>query len=80
MQKITRIKYRSDIQILRALAVIAVILFTLINQYLSMDIGVDIFFVISGFVISNLIYSKLSKNEFRLKEFIFKRSRESFQH
>ncbi len=74
MQKITRIKYRSDIQILRALAVIAVILFHIDKSIFKYGyIGVDIFFVISGFVISNLIYSKLSKNEFRLKEFIFMR-------
>lgn len=74
MQKITRIKYRIDIQILRALAVIAVILFHIDKSIFKYGyIGVDIFFVISGFVISNLIYSKLSKNEFRLKEFIFMR-------
>lgn len=74
MQKITRIKYRSDIQILRALAVIAVILFHIDKSIFKYGyIGVDIFFVISGFVISNLIYSKLSKNKFKLKEFIFMR-------
>ncbi len=47
------LEYRADVQILRGLAVLAVILFhskaTLIPQgYL----GVDIFFVISGFVIT----------------------------
>ena len=63
MQKITRIKYRIDIQILRALAVIAVVLFHIDKSIFKYGyIGVDIFFVISGFVISNLIYSKLSKN------------------
>ena len=63
MQKITRINYRIDIQILRALAVIAVVLFHIDKSIFKYGyIGVDIFFVISGFVISNLIYSKLSKN------------------
>ncbi len=74
MNNIIRIRYRKDIQILRAIAVISVVLFHIDKSVFKYGyIGVDIFFVISGFVISNIIYSKLSKNEFKLKEFVFMR-------
>ena len=49
-------RFRNDIQVLRALAVIAVILFHTNEKMFCLGyLGVDVFFVISGFVITPLI-------------------------
>lgn len=54
------IKYRTDIDGLRALAVVAVVLYHLNIQFFSGGfVGVDVFFVISGYLITKLI-----KNEY----------------
>ena len=71
---IKRISFRNDIQILRGIAVISVILFHLDKNIFKFGyLGVDIFFVISGFVISNLVYSKLADKTFSLSNFFFMR-------
>lgn len=69
-------KIRLDIQGLRALAVIFVILFhTKINLFNGGYIGVDIFFVISGYLITKLIYQDIKQNSFSLLSFYHRRAR-----
>ena len=59
--------YRSDIQVFRALAVISVVIYHLFPiNFENLKIGVDIFFVISGFVITKSI---LNSNQFGINEF-----------
>ncbi len=61
-------KYRPEIDGLRAIAVIAVIIFHFNKYFLPNGfLGVDVFFVISGYVISNNLISKAS---FDFKDFI----------
>jgi peptidoglycan/LPS O-acetylase OafA/YrhL len=72
-------KYRSDIDGLRAIAVIAVVLFHAFPTLLpSGFIGVDIFFVISGYLISYSIFENLEKNTFSFYDFYKRRIRRIF--
>jgi peptidoglycan/LPS O-acetylase OafA/YrhL len=67
-------EYRNDIDGLRAIAVLAVIVFHfghLPNGYL----GVDVFFVISGFLITGIIMKKIEENRFSIVEFYLRRTR-----
>jgi|688.fasta_scaffold44150_1 peptidoglycan/LPS O-acetylase OafA/YrhL len=52
----SKIKHRRDIQVFRGLAVLAVVLFHAEERYFPLGyLGVDVFFVISGFVVTPLI-------------------------
>jgi peptidoglycan/LPS O-acetylase OafA/YrhL len=68
------LKYRSDIDGLRTIAVFLVILnhagFTFLTGGF---IGVDVFFVISGYLITSIIYPKIIDGSFRFSWFISKR-------
>lgn len=51
-----RTKHRKDIQVLRGIAVLAVVLFHAKEEWFPLGyLGVDVFFVISGFVVTPLI-------------------------
>jgi len=67
---------RHDIQFLRGIAVLSVLLYharigPLVNGYL----GVDIFFVISGFLITTIILRGLSEDSFSFSEFYLRRAK-----
>lgn len=68
--------YRPDIDGLRAVAVISVILFHLNSSWLPGGfLGVDIFFVISGYLIGGILFRELSTKTFSLKNFYLRRMR-----
>lgn len=68
--------FRRDIEGLRGLSVLLVLLFHLdINFFSGGFIGVDIFFVISGFLITNFICNDLNKNTFSFESFYFRRAK-----
>ncbi|MEX0333076.1 acyltransferase family protein [Vibrio tubiashii] len=69
-------EYRKDINALRALAVIAVVMYHFDSSLLAGGfIGVDIFFVISGYLMTRIIFSKLESERFCLISFYLNRAR-----
>ncbi|ATA70197.1 acyltransferase family protein [Capnocytophaga sputigena] len=69
-----KLSYRPDIDGLRALAVISVILFHINPNYMpSGFLGVDIFFVISGFLITSIIYKEMAEGTFSFANFYNRR-------
>src|SRR5690348_11417533 len=68
------LKYRPEIDGLRAIAVLAVVLFHLGDKVASGGYaGVDVFFVISGYLITSLIRSEQQRGEFSLVSFYMRR-------
>jgi peptidoglycan/LPS O-acetylase OafA/YrhL len=71
--------YRRDIDGLRALAIIFVIIFHFVPSLIPVGyIGVDIFFVISGFLITRIILEEFENNEFSYQKFYIRRIRRIF--
>ena len=64
-------KFSPEINGLRAVAVIAVIIFHLDESWLPLGyIGVDVFFVLSGFLIAKIILREIDIGNFKLSNFI----------
>jgi peptidoglycan/LPS O-acetylase OafA/YrhL len=74
IENIFRFKYRSDINFLRAIAVVSVIIYHAdLNLLEGGWLGVDLFFIISGFLISNIIISELNQSNFSFFNFYTRR-------
>ena len=74
VSKVERISFRNDINGLRAIAVLAVVFYHAEFRLFSGGwLGVDIFFVISGYLISNIIISELISDKFSFKDFYLRR-------
>lgn len=75
------LKYRPEIDGLRAIAVLAVVLYHAefvivgVNPFKGGFIGVDIFFVISGYLITSIILREINENRFSLRAFYLRRAR-----
>lgn len=71
--------YRPDIDGLRAIAVGSVVLFHTFPRMMSGGfIGVDIFFVISGYLISTIILTNIERDSFSIVDFYRRRIRRIF--
>lgn len=76
---LTHPKNRPDIDGLRALALIPAVIYHAFPEFMPGGfIGADIFFVISGFLISTIIFSSLERGRFSLVEFYVRRIRRIF--
>lgn len=69
-------KYRAEVDGLRAIAVIPVILFHAgFEAFSGGFVGVDVFFVISGYLITTIILTEREQNRFSLVNFYERRAR-----
>lgn len=79
MEVQNKFSYRPDIDGLRAIAVLVVVFFHAFPKVLTGGfVGVDIFFVISGFLITSIILNDLKKNNFSISHFYSKRIKRIF--
>jgi len=73
------VKYRPDIDGLRAVAILSVMAFHIWPWRVSGGfIGVDVFFVISGYLISSILFSEIASNRFSVLAFYERRIRRIF--
>lgn len=69
-------RYRPDIDGLRAIAIVPVVLYHFrVPPFSGGFVGVDVFFVISGFLISRLIWSEMGTGRFSFTDFYERRVR-----
>ncbi|MGH6871580.1 MAG: acyltransferase family protein [Rhizomicrobium sp.] len=72
-------RYRPDIDGLRALAILPVVLFHYkVPGFSGGFVGVDVFFVISGYLIASLIYGEMREGRFSILTFYERRVRRIF--
>ena len=80
LENIQNLSFRYDINFLRAASVIAVIIYHIDKRFLPGGwLGVDIFFFISGYLISNKILNDLKVETSDLRIFISKELKGYFQ-
>lgn len=71
------IAYRPEVDGLRAIAILTVVLF----HYIGLNggfVGVDVFFVISGYLITSIIFEQSSENRFQMLDFYKRRIKRIF--
>ncbi len=79
VKETTTLDYRPDIDGLRAIAVMAVVGFHAFPGFFRGGfVGVDVFFVISGFLISRIIFRAIANNNFSYVHFYSRRIRRIF--
>jgi peptidoglycan/LPS O-acetylase OafA/YrhL len=75
----TPLKYRADIDGLRAVAVLSVLAFHIeLKGVPGGFVGVDVFFVISGYLISSIVFSEIAASRFSVVAFYERRIRRIF--
>lgn len=73
------LRYRPDVDGLRAIAVLVVVFFHFrLGSFDGGFVGVDIFFVISGYLITGIIVDELRRSEFSVASFYARRIRRIF--
>jgi peptidoglycan/LPS O-acetylase OafA/YrhL len=73
------VSYRSDIDALRAIAILSVFIYHAFPEALSGGfIGVDVFFVISGYLISLGVFNEVDGGKFSFADFYARRTRRIF--
>ncbi len=78
-KSMAELSYRPDVDGLRAVAVLSVVVFHAFPSALPGGfVGVDVFFVISGFLISNILFVSLRQRRFSILSFYDKRVRRIF--
>jgi peptidoglycan/LPS O-acetylase OafA/YrhL len=79
LDRLTYPDYRPDIDGLRAIAVLAVIGFHAFPAWIRGGfVGVDVFFVISGYLISTILLTGMERGSFRFSQFYIRRIRRIF--
>lgn len=68
-------RFRTDIQALRGFAIVLVVLYHAKLGVAAGYLGVDIFFVISGYVITGMIKQGIEDGNFRFSAFYFRRAK-----
>lgn len=75
----TNVKYRRDIDGLRAVAILPIVIFHIFPSLIPGGfIGVDVFFVISGYLISSIIIDGLAAEKFSFANFYARRIKRIF--